>query len=147
MARSYPSGSGTTPAMHLTGSRYAWLGCANGCPNALAIHARGGLGSSARPKETQMATRLRRSLTFANVCSFIALTVALGTGSAYAANTVFSTDIVDGQVKTADLGAQAVVNSKLAPASVSSPSWSTARSPTPTSPPVRSTAPACSTTR
>ena len=68
-----------------------------------------------------MATRLRRSLTFANVCSFIALTVALGTGGAYAANTVFSADIVDGEVKTADIGFQAVVNSRLAPASVSSP--------------------------
>jgi hypothetical protein len=43
------------------------------------------------------------------VCSFIALTVALGTRGAYAANTVFSTDIVDAQVKTADIGAQAVV--------------------------------------
>ena len=51
-----------------------------------------------------MASRLRRSLTFANVCSFLALTIALGTGSAYAANTVFSTDIVDGEVKTADIG-------------------------------------------
>jgi hypothetical protein len=67
-----------------------------------------------------MATRLRRSLTFANVCSFTALTLALGTGGAYAANTVFSTDIVDGEVKTADIGFQAVVHSKLGPASVSS---------------------------
>ena len=30
-----------------------------------------------------------RALTFANVCSFLALTLALGTGGAYAANTVF----------------------------------------------------------
>jgi hypothetical protein len=49
-------------------------------------------------------TRLRSKLTFANVCSFLALLIALGTGSAYAANTVFSSDIVDGQVKTADIG-------------------------------------------
>ena len=55
-----------------------------------------------------MATRLRRSLTFANVCSFIALTVALSTGGAYAANTVFSTDIVDGEVKSADIGGNQV---------------------------------------
>ena len=32
---------------------------------------------------------------------------------AYAANTVFSTDIVDGQVKTADLGASAVTAAKI----------------------------------
>jgi hypothetical protein len=51
-----------------------------------------------------MLGRLRRWLTFANVCSFLALTIALGTGSAYAANTVFSTDIVDGEVKTFDIG-------------------------------------------
>ena len=45
-----------------------------------------------------MAHRLLRALTFSNVCSFLALTIALGTGTAYAANTVFSTDIVDGEV-------------------------------------------------
>jgi hypothetical protein len=31
---------------------------------------------------------LRRRLTFANVCSALALFVALGTGGAYAANTI-----------------------------------------------------------
>ena len=36
-----------------------------------------------------MLDRLRRSTTFANVCSLLALTVAVGTGGAYAANTVF----------------------------------------------------------
>ena len=51
-----------------------------------------------------------RRLTFANVCSFLALLIALGTGSAYAANTVFSTDIVDGEVKTADLDNNAVTH-------------------------------------
>ncbi len=60
-----------------------------------------------------MAGRLRRGFTFANVCSFLALTIALGTGGAYAANTVFSTDIVDGEVKFADLGASAVSGSKI----------------------------------
>ena len=53
-----------------------------------------------------MLARLRGRLTFANVCSFLALLIALGTGSAYAANTVFSTDIVDGEVKTADIARQ-----------------------------------------
>ena len=60
-----------------------------------------------------MLARLRSRLTFANVCSFLALLIALGTGSAYAANTVFSTDIVDGEVKTADLGNNSVRSTKI----------------------------------
>ena len=52
-------------------------------------------------------------LTFANVCSLFALLIALGTGSAYAANTVFSTDIVDGEVKTADIPNNAVRSTKI----------------------------------
>ena len=67
-----------------------------------------------------MAARLRRSLTFANVTSFLALTIAVGTGGAYAADTVFSTDIVDGEVKTVDIAASSVTNGKLAGDSVSS---------------------------
>jgi hypothetical protein len=58
-------------------------------------------------------SRLRRALTFANICSFLALVVALGTGGAYAANTVFSTDIVDGEVKTADIATDAVTSGKI----------------------------------
>ena len=75
-----------------------------------------------------MARQLRRRLTFANVCSFIALVVALGTGGAYAANTIGSDDIIDesiqsvdlknGQVKTADLGGGAVTSQKIANAAV-----------------------------
>ena len=75
-----------------------------------------------------MDRQLRRRLTFANVCSFIALVVALGTGSAYAANTIGSDDIIDesiqsvdiknGQVKTADLAASAVTSPKIANAAV-----------------------------
>ena len=60
-----------------------------------------------------MLARLRPRFTFANVCSFLALLIALGTGSAYAANTVFSTDIVDGEVKTADLDNNAVTGAKI----------------------------------
>ncbi len=56
---------------------------------------------------------IRRHLTFANVCSFIALAVALTTGGAYAANTILSSDIVDGEVKTKDLGDQAVSGDKI----------------------------------
>ena len=47
-----------------------------------------------------MLRKLRTHLTFANVVSALALFVALSTGTAYAANTVFSSDIVDGEVKT-----------------------------------------------
>jgi hypothetical protein len=46
------------------------------------------------------------------VVSCIALFVALGP-VAYAANTVFSTDIVDGEIKTADLGDSAVTSVKV----------------------------------
>ena len=60
-----------------------------------------------------MLKRFRSGITFANVCSFLALLIALGTGSAYAANTVFSTDIVDGEVKTADIHNNAVTTNKL----------------------------------
>lgn len=67
-----------------------------------------------------MPARLRRNLTFANVCSFLALTLALGTGGAYAAGSVFSADIADGEVKNADLAPQAVGNSKIYPSSVTS---------------------------
>ena len=67
-----------------------------------------------------MLRALRARLTYANVVSTIALFGVLATGSAYAANTIFSTDIVDGEVKTADLAATAVTNNKLAGNSVAS---------------------------
>ena len=54
----------------------------------------------------------------ATVVAYLALFVALATGTAYAANTVFSGDIVDGQVKTVDLANGAVVVAKLADGSV-----------------------------
>src|SRR3954468_17076169 len=60
-----------------------------------------------------MSARIRRGLTFSNVCSFLALVIALGAGTAYAANTVHSSDIVDGQVKNADIGANAVSTGKI----------------------------------
>ena len=47
---------------------------------------------------------LPRHLTYANVMSTLAAIFALGGGVAYAADTVFSSDIVDGEVKTADIG-------------------------------------------
>ncbi len=51
-----------------------------------------------------MLHTLRSRITYANVVATLALFVAVGTGGAYAANTVFSTDIVDGQVKSVDVG-------------------------------------------
>jgi hypothetical protein len=61
--------------------------------------------------------RIRKHLTFANVASAIALFVALGGGTAVAlsgSNTVFSDDIVNGQVKPQDLApAPKVINAGL----------------------------------
>jgi hypothetical protein len=50
-----------------------------------------------------MLAGLRRRLSYANVTATLALFVALSTGGAYAANTVFSTDIVDNEVYSADV--------------------------------------------
>ena len=58
--------------------------------------------------------RLRSRLTFANVCSLLALVIAIGTGGAYAANTIYSTDIVDGEVKAADIHSAAVQTAEVA---------------------------------
>ena len=66
-----------------------------------------------------MLAKLRSRLTYANVVSTICLCLVVGGGTAYAAATVFSGDIVDGQVKTVDLGNGAVVTAKLADAAVS----------------------------
>jgi hypothetical protein len=64
--------------------------------------------------------RIRRHLSFANICSVLALTVALSTGTAYAASTIFSADIVDGEVKAPDLGAAAVTARTIASGAVRS---------------------------
>ena len=50
-----------------------------------------------------MLRRLSSRLTYANVVASMALFVALG-GTAYAVNTVRSTDIVDGEVKSVEIG-------------------------------------------
>ena len=47
--------------------------------------------------------RIRTHLTFANIAAGLALVIALGTGTTYAANTVFSSDIVNDQVYSADV--------------------------------------------
>src|SRR5215208_4214642 len=50
-----------------------------------------------------MRQRLRTHLTYANIMSTLALFLVLTGGIAYAANTVFSSDIVDNQVYSADV--------------------------------------------
>jgi hypothetical protein len=67
-----------------------------------------------------MPAKLRARLTYANVVSTICLCLVVGGGSAYAANTIFSSDIVDGEVKTPDLAGSAVTNPKLGTNSVTS---------------------------
>ena len=47
--------------------------------------------------------RIRSRLTYANVVATLALVIAVAGGTAYAANTVLSGDIVDNQVYSADV--------------------------------------------
>ena len=47
---------------------------------------------------------VRSHLTYANVVATLALVIAVGGGAAYAANTVFSSDIVNSEVKSVDIG-------------------------------------------
>ncbi|MGH2841677.1 MAG: hypothetical protein ACRDKY_12720, partial [Solirubrobacteraceae bacterium] len=54
-----------------------------------------------------------RGTRYANVTSTLALVVALGGTGAYAANTIGSKDIRNGQVKGADLGRDAVTSAKV----------------------------------
>jgi hypothetical protein len=67
-----------------------------------------------------MLANLRARLTYANVVATLAFFLALSTGGAYAANTIFSEDIVDGQVKTPDVANGAVITDKLAGGAVTS---------------------------
>lgn len=50
-----------------------------------------------------MSIRLRPRLSYANVASTIALVAALGTGGAYAANTIGSDDIIDESIQAQDI--------------------------------------------
>jgi hypothetical protein len=56
-----------------------------------------------------MLRKLVNRLSYANVVATMALFVALG-GSAYAVNTVRSTDIVDGEVKSVDIANQSITS-------------------------------------
>ena len=53
---------------------------------------------------------MRNRLTYANVTATLALVIAVAGGTAYAADTVFSSDIVDGEVKSVDIGNSQVVS-------------------------------------
>jgi hypothetical protein len=57
--------------------------------------------------------RIFRGTRYANVTSTLALVVALGGTGAYAANTIGSKDIRNGQVKGSDLGRNAVTSGKI----------------------------------
>ncbi len=57
---------------------------------------------------------IRDRLTYANVMATLAFVIAVAGGTAYAANTVFSTDIVNGEVKAPDIATGAVNGGKLA---------------------------------
>jgi hypothetical protein len=57
---------------------------------------------------------MRKHLTYANVMATLAVALVVAGGTAYAANTVFSTDIVNGEVKRPDIGNNAVDGPKVA---------------------------------
>jgi hypothetical protein len=61
-----------------------------------------------------MLSKIRSRLTYPYVMSTLAFFIAVSTGGAYAANTVFSSDIVDGEVKKPDIAEGAVATGKLA---------------------------------
>jgi hypothetical protein len=67
---------------------------------------------------------MRPRLTYANVVSSLCLFLVLGGGAAYAlggSNTVFTDDIVNGEVKVADIGQGAVTADELANGQVKAP--------------------------
>jgi hypothetical protein len=71
-----------------------------------------------------MRQRIRSHLTYANVMATIAVFFVLSGGTAVAlngANTVFSDDIVNGEVKNADIGSNAVGSGKIVDGGVGSP--------------------------
>ena len=73
------------------------------------------MGSHHRTHGGDPHLRLVRShLTYANVISTLCLVLIVGGGVAYAANTVFSADIADGEVKTAEVATAAVRTEEIA---------------------------------
>ena len=62
--------------------------------------------------------KVRSSLTYANVMATLAFFIAVAGGTAYAANTIFSSDIVNGEVKSVDIGTGEVKSADLSEDSV-----------------------------
>ena len=62
--------------------------------------------------------RRPRTPSYANVMSTIAVFVALGTGGAYAANTIGSADIIDGSVTSADVRNATLLGGDIAPETI-----------------------------
>jgi hypothetical protein len=69
------------------------------------------------PRRPSVLAKLRPRSVY-DVLAAVGCFLALTTGGAYAANTIFSTDIVDGEVKTPDLASEAVSGPKLKPGAV-----------------------------
>ncbi len=69
---------------------------------------------------------LRTHLTYANVISTLCLVLIVGGGAAYAANTVGSSDIIDGQVYSADVRNDTLTGGGLAATDLRSSSVTTA---------------------
>jgi hypothetical protein len=53
---------------------------------------------------------MRKRLSYANVMATLAFLIAVAGGTAYAANTIGSTDIINGQVKSVDIGTGQVLS-------------------------------------
>jgi hypothetical protein len=68
-----------------------------------------------------MATGLLRGLTFSNVSSFLALVIALGTGTAYAASTVGSSDIINKSIRSVDIKNGQVKSTDIRDATIKAP--------------------------
>jgi hypothetical protein len=67
-----------------------------------------------------MLNALRNRSTLAKVCVVLAVAIALTSGTAYAAATIRSKDIVNGQVKTVDLANNGVTTGKILDGTVTS---------------------------
>src|SRR5215216_6552594 len=73
--------------------------------------------ASAQPGEVWMRQRIRSHVTYANVMATLAVFLVLSGGTAVAltgSNTVFTDDIVNDQVKVADIGQGAVATEEIA---------------------------------
>lgn len=76
------------------------------------------------PRMTSLISRLRSGFSFSNVASVLALSIALGTGGAYAADKIGSKDIAKSAVKAKHIGKSQVRAKHLADGSVTARSLS-----------------------